>query len=68
MKIKGLLSIGFTEITGTAITAVFWFFLATLMEPEEFGEISYYIGIAAMAGYISLIGTQSTIIYKLNTT
>jgi|TARA_B110000467_G_C18282187_1_gene459275 O-antigen/teichoic acid export membrane protein len=62
LNIKGLLSIGFTDIVGTAITAIFWFFLATLIEPKEFGEISYVIGIAAMAGYISLIGTQDTIV------
>jgi len=62
IKMKGLLSIGFTDIVGTGIAAIFWFFLATLIEPEEFGEIFYFIGIAAMASYIALIGTQNTII------
>jgi O-antigen/teichoic acid export membrane protein len=59
---KGLLSIGITDIVGTAISAIFWFFLATFIEPDEFGEIFYFIGIAGIAAYISLIGTQNTII------
>jgi O-antigen/teichoic acid export membrane protein len=62
LKIKGLLSIGFTDIVGIAISAAFWFFLATFIEPDEFGEISFFLGIAAIASYISLIGTQNVII------
>ena len=62
MEIKGLLSIGFSDVIGTAISATFWFFLATLIEPDEFGQIFYFLGIAGMASYISLIGTQNTII------
>ena len=62
MKLKGLLSIGFTDVLGTGISGIFWFFIATLMEPEEFGEIFYFIGIASLVSYISLIGTQNTII------
>jgi len=61
-KLNGLLSIGFTEIAGTGISAIFWFLMATLVEPDDFGEIFYFIGIAAMAGYVSLVGTQNTIV------
>jgi O-antigen/teichoic acid export membrane protein len=60
--IKGVLSIGFSDIIGTAISAIFWFFLATFIEPDEFGQIFYFLGIAGMVGYISLIGTQDSII------
>jgi len=62
LKSKGIFSIGFADIFGTAISATFWFFLATMIEPNEFGEIFYFIGIAGIASYISLIGTQNTII------
>lgn len=61
MNIKGLLSIGFSDILGTGISAIFWFFMATLMEPEKFGEIFYFIGIASITSYIALIGSQDTI-------
>lgn len=62
LKIKGLLSIGFTDIVGTVISATFWFLLASIIEPEELGEIFYFLGIAGLASYISLIGTENTII------
>ncbi len=62
MEIKGLLSIGLSDIIGTGISATFWFFLATLIEPDEFGQIFYFLGIAGIASYIALIGTQNTII------
>ncbi len=60
--INGLIKIGYTDVIGTIISATFWFFLATFIEPDEFGEIFYFLGIAGIAAYISLIGTQSTII------
>ena len=62
MNIKGLFSIGIADIVGTGISATFWFFLATMIEPNEFGEIFYFLGIAGIMSYISLIGTQNTII------
>jgi len=60
--VKGILSIGISDIIGTGISGSFWFILASLIEPNEFGEIFYYIGIATIVSYISLIGTQNTII------
>jgi len=60
--VKGLLSIGVADIVGTSISATFWFFLASFIEPDEFGEIFYFLGIAAIVSYIALIGTQNTII------
>jgi O-antigen/teichoic acid export membrane protein len=62
LNVKGLLSIGFSDILGTGISAIFWFFMATLMEPESFGEIFYFIGIATIVSYIALIGSQDTIV------
>lgn len=62
MNLKGLFSIGIADILGTGIASLFWFFLATLVEPEEFGEIFYFIGIATLASYIALIGAQETLV------
>ncbi len=62
MNIKGLLTIGYTDIVGTGISALFWFLMATQIEPESFGEIFYFIGIASIASNIALIGSQDTII------
>ena len=58
---KGLLSIGFADITGSAIAAFFWLYIATQLSPEIYGEIIYFISIAGLAQTISLIGTSDTL-------
>ena len=60
-KLKGFASIGGTDYIGIGITGFFWFFLATLIEPEEFGELQYFLGIASIAFTVSMIGRQNTI-------
>lgn len=62
MNLKGILSIGSSDIIGTAVSGLFWFILASLIEPEEYGEIFFFIGIASIVSYIALIGSQSTIV------
>lgn len=58
---KGLISIGSADILGTGITAVFWFYLASVLGPEKYGEIFYFLGIAGIATSIALLATQNTI-------
>ena len=60
-KLKNISSIGIAEITTNSIAAFFWFYLAMLVLPTEFGEIHYFIGIASIASTLSLIGQQNTI-------
>ena len=60
-KIKNLLSISGADYIGAGISGVFWFILATLISPEEFGEINYYLAIAGLAYGISLIGSSDAI-------
>ena len=43
-NLKELSSIGFSDVIGTGVTALFWFFLASLIEPDQYGEIFFYIG------------------------
>lgn len=61
-SLAGLASVGFADIIGSGIAAIFWFYLAALITPAKYGEISYYLGIAGVASYIATIGTQNTII------
>lgn len=64
-KFKGFFSIGFADILGNGLTSFFWFYLASLLSPEAYGEIHFFLGIAGVAAYSSLVGTQNTIIvYK----
>lgn len=56
-RIKGLTVIGATDIVGLAISGSFWFILATLIDPKEYGNIFYLLSIA---GVISLVAPVAT--------
>ena len=61
-KIKDMGAIGAGDLIGSALGAIFWFYLAAQIEPEQYGEIQWIIGIASAASYIALFGSQNTII------
>ena len=48
-KINSLIPMTFANTVGSGITAVFWFVIAGLLLPEEYGEIHYFISIAGIA-------------------
>jgi len=56
-----LTSLGLAEILGTGITAIFWFYLASLLSSEDYGKISYFISIAGMASIVCLFGFENTL-------
>lgn len=59
--IKEISSLAVGDITANVIAAIFWFYLATIILPSEFGQIHYIIGIAAISSSFALIGTQNTL-------
>jgi len=61
-KIKDISAIGSADIIGSGISAMFWFYLATLIDAEAYGEISYFISIAQVASAISLLGATNTLV------
>tara|TARA_Y100000590_G_scaffold454531_1_gene601511 strand:- start:695 stop:1828 length:1134 start_codon:yes stop_codon:yes gene_type:complete len=61
-KFKDISLIGLGDLTANGISAVFWFYLATLILPSEYGQIHYFISIAAIASTMSLVGQQHTIV------
>ena len=61
-KFKNITSIGVADIIGTGGTALFWFYIATLIEPEQYGEIFYILGIANIASAIALFAHENSII------
>lgn len=61
-KVKDLGYFGSANIIGTGISAFFWFYLASILGAEDYGEISYFLGIAGIAYVVSLISTSNTII------
>ena len=64
-KIKELSQIGLADITASCISAIFWFYLATLIEPITYGEISFILSLANIVSTISLLGaSQSLLVYS----
>ena len=60
-QLKNLSFVGGPDILGSGITAIFWFFIASELSVEEFGELHYFIAIAGFVFSITLIATQNTI-------
>jgi len=58
---KDLMSIGTANLFGSGISAIFWFSLASLINPEEYGQIHYFLAIAGMAQLLSLISTTNAL-------
>ncbi len=60
-KIKDIGSIGGAEIFGNLMSAGFWFYLASQIEPESYGEIHWFLGIAGMFSSFAIFGTTNTL-------
>ena len=60
-KIKDLVSIGTGDVLGTVASATFWFYLASQIKPSDYGEIHWFLGIAAIFSQIALFGTLNTL-------
>ena len=60
-NLKELSAIGFSDIIGTGVTALFWFYLASLINPDQYGEIFFYLGIASIISSAVLFAGQNTI-------
>lgn len=59
--LKGLTIIGTSDIAAGAIGSIFWFYMASLLGTEQYGQVSYFLSIASIASTISLLGANSTI-------
>ena len=66
INFKGLTAIGFSEIIGRSATALFWFFLASIIPPDQYGEIFFYLGIASIASSAVLFANKNTIIVYIS--
>ena len=54
--LKNIGIIGAGNLIGSAISALFWIFLASLLGAENYGELGYYISLEGIAPSISFIG------------
>lgn len=58
--LKGLATIGISDIVGNAISVFFWFYIAATLDPHQYGQIQYFLGVVGTSFSIALIGTQNT--------
>jgi O-antigen/teichoic acid export membrane protein len=61
-KFKGLTTIGFTNIIASAISGLFWFYIARLLGTTHYGEVSYIIAISGIALTFSLFGSGNALL------
>ena len=59
--IKDISAIGGADVLGTAMSAVFWFYLASQIDPSSYGEIFWFLGIAGIFSTIAMFGTVNTL-------
>jgi len=60
-KLKNLTALGTANIATTAIAGLFWIYIASIIEVEEYGEIGYTLSIATLIAGISLLGAKSSL-------
>lgn len=59
--LRNVTVLGFASISGNAISAIFWLFLANIMGAKSFGEIGYLISIAGITMSISIWGSEKAL-------
>ena len=61
-KFKDLTTLGTANLLSTAISGIFWFYIAALLGTTYYGEVSYFIAIAGIASTVSFLGAGTTTI------
>ena len=44
-RIKELVTLGSGDVIGSVLSAIFWFYLASQLKPDAYGEIHWFLGI-----------------------
>ena len=59
---RDLSTLGTANLLNTSLLGLFWFFIATIIQPDDYGQISYYISIAAIITTITTPGVSNTLV------
>ena len=60
-KIKELVTLGSGDVIGSVLSATFWFYLASQIKSDAYGEIHWFLSIAGFFSYMAMFGTLNTI-------
>ena len=58
---NGIVSVGVSDVIGSGISAIFWLYAASIIDPGDYGEIHYFLGIAGMAQIFSMFGNSNSL-------
>jgi O-antigen/teichoic acid export membrane protein len=61
-KSKNLTALGSSYILSNAISAIFWLFLASMLDVDQYGELGYLLAIVGTVGAFGLIGSNNTLV------
>ena len=59
---KGLTTMGVATFISSGLGGLFWFYMASLMGTEGYGQVSYFLAIGIIGSRISLFGFANTMI------
>ncbi len=62
IKVKALSAIGIADISASGISVLFWLYVASILEPKDYGEISYFLSISLLTANIALLGASNTLV------
>ena len=60
-KIKDISAVGAADIISTGLSGIFWFYMASLIGPSGYGEITFFLTVAGVASNISLFGFTNSL-------
>lgn len=61
LQLKGLTTIGISDVVASAVSAIFWLYIASALGAEDYGVVSYFLAIGGIASTVSLLGSQTTL-------
>jgi len=61
-KILDISSIGIADALSVGIAGIFWFYIASTLGPENYGEIMYLVSIATLVSGLSIFGSNFTLV------
>jgi len=59
---KDITTLSGANIISTIIGGLFWFYIASLVGEEGYGEISYYLSIATIGSVVAMIGASNSLV------
>tara|TARA_Y100000996_G_scaffold408894_1_gene388706 strand:- start:1707 stop:2858 length:1152 start_codon:yes stop_codon:yes gene_type:complete len=60
--LKDISTIGFGDFVASGIAAAFWFYLASLLTPADYGYVHYILSIGVLTSTLTLLGTQNILV------